>query len=114
MAASRFRGKNSCLHSRISLFQPRPPKITVIDSPNPNIKNERIVIQVRTLFDTDFTSPSIGGLFFCCTAPVESLGSDRHAYFHALHPLQTRWVIVPSSCRASCVGIPTTNSWDTQ
>ena len=53
----------------------KPPKITAIDSPNPKIKNEKIVIQVRTLFDTDFTSPSIGGLFFCCTTPVvESLG----------------------------------------
>jgi hypothetical protein len=51
-----------------------PPKIPAMDSPNPKIKNERMVIQARTLFDTDFTSSSIGGLFFCGTASVvESL-----------------------------------------
>ncbi len=52
----------------------KPPKIIAIDSPNPNTKKERIVIQVRTLFDTDFTSPSIGGLLFRCTLSVRSLG----------------------------------------
>jgi hypothetical protein len=52
----------------------KPPKITAIHSPNPNIKNERIVIQVRTLFDTDFASPSIPGLLVRCAAPVRSLG----------------------------------------
>jgi hypothetical protein len=52
----------------------KPPKITAIDSPNPNITNERIVIQVRTLFDTDFASSSIGGLLVGCAAPVRSLG----------------------------------------
>ena len=51
----------------------KSPKITATDSPKPNIKNETTVIQVSTVFVTDFTSPSIGGLFFCGTAPVESL-----------------------------------------
>jgi hypothetical protein len=45
-----------------------------MDSPNPNIAHERIVIQVRTLVETRFASPSIGGLLFLCALPVLSLG----------------------------------------
>ena len=32
-----------------------PPKIMAMNSPNPNIAHERIVIHVRTAVDTDFT-----------------------------------------------------------
>ena len=45
-----------------------------MDSPNPNITHERIVIQVRTLVETRFASPSIGGLLFRCALPLLSLG----------------------------------------
>lgn len=47
--------------------------MTAMDSPNPNTKKERIVIPTRTLFDTGFTSPPIGGLLFSSRLPVCSL-----------------------------------------
>ena len=52
----------------------RPPKIIAIDSPDPNTTNESIVIQVSMLFDTAFTSSSIGVLLSCWTPPDCSLG----------------------------------------
>jgi hypothetical protein len=79
---------NSQTHLAVALLSPvsithraingstgyKPPAIIVMDSPNPNINSERSVIQARTLFDTPFTSPSIGSVLLPCTPPVRSLG----------------------------------------
>lgn len=57
--------------SRLTRY--RPSKMPAIESPNPNITNEKIDIQVRTLFDTSFASSSIGGLLVRCNPSVRSL-----------------------------------------
>lgn len=47
---------------------------TAMDSPNPNITNERIVIPASTPADAGFISLSVGGLLFPSTLLVCSLG----------------------------------------